>query len=119
MNWTGWVPLLVIGSSLTAALLIFPLAEERNRLRGAINVGAAIVKLLLVAFMVIAVGRGVEFETELTFLPGVALAFRADFLGLLFISLSAVLWLVTTIYALAYFRDSPDKAGSSASSVCA
>lgn len=109
MNWTVWIPLLVIGSSLTAALLIFPLAEERNRLRGAINIGAAIVKLLLVAFMVIAVGRGVEFETELTFLPGIALAFRADFLGLLFISLSAVLWLVTTIYALAYFRDSPDK----------
>jgi multicomponent Na+:H+ antiporter subunit D len=109
VNWPALLPLLVIGTSLMAAILIFPLAEERERLRATINVTAAIVKLLLVAGMVLGGTRGIEFETHLAFLPGIPIVLRADFLGMLFVSLSAALWLVTTIYALAYLRYSPDK----------
>jgi multicomponent Na+:H+ antiporter subunit D len=34
---------------------------------------------------------------------------RVDFLALLFVSLSAVLWLVTTIYAIGYLEGSPHR----------
>jgi multicomponent Na+:H+ antiporter subunit D len=109
VSWTAMLPLLVIGSSLTAAVLIFPLGEERERLRATINITAAVVKLLFVALMVLGGAQGLQFETHLAFLPGIPILLRADFLGLLFVSLSAVLWLVTTVYALAYLRGSPDR----------
>jgi multicomponent Na+:H+ antiporter subunit D len=109
VSWTAMLPLLVIGSSLTAAVLIFPLGEERERLRATINITAAVVKLLLVALMVLGGTQGLQFETQLAFLPGIPILFRADFLGMLFVSLSAALWLVTTVYALAYLRGSPDR----------
>jgi multicomponent Na+:H+ antiporter subunit D len=40
--------------------------------------------------------------------PGLILLLRIDALALLFVSLSAVLWLLTTIYAIAYFGTKPD-----------
>src|SRR5690606_25802906 len=48
-------------------------------------------------------------ETRLTFLPGADLLLRADSFGLLFVTLSAILWLVTTIYAVGYLEGSPHR----------
>ena len=45
-------------------------------------------------------------------LPGVELVLRVDTLSLLFASLSAVLWLVTTIYAIGYLEGRPHRARS-------
>jgi multicomponent Na+:H+ antiporter subunit D len=109
MTWSAALPLAVIATSLAAALLTFPLAEHRDRLRRTINISGAVLKLVLVAVMVLATMDGAEFEARLAFLPGIDLLFRADFLSLLFVSLSAILWLVTTAYAIAYLHDSPNR----------
>jgi multicomponent Na+:H+ antiporter subunit D len=42
-------------------------------------------------------------------LPGLDLVLRADALSILFITLSTILWLVTTIYAIGYLEDSPHR----------
>jgi multicomponent Na+:H+ antiporter subunit D len=42
-------------------------------------------------------------------LPGLELVLRAGPLSLLFVTLSTILWLVTTVYAIGYLEDSPHR----------
>ena len=109
MNGTPWLPLLVIFSSLLPGVIIFTLAEERLRLRTLLNLAGAVVKLVLVGWMLWGVYNGYQYEMRLPLLPGLDLVLRAGALSLLFVSLSAVLWLVTTIYAVGYLEGSPHR----------
>lgn len=109
MSWSSALPLVVLASSLATAILIFPLREEQVRLRTVLNVAGATLKLALVGLMVWQTVRGRLFEARLEFLPGLELVLRADFLSLLFASLSAVLWFLTTVYAIGYLEDSPHR----------
>ena len=109
MNMDAWVPLLVIASSLLPGLLIFTLAEESVRLRTVLNLGGAVVKLALIGWMLWGVLHGHHYETRVPLLPELDLVLRADPLSLLFVTLSSVLWLVTTIYAIGYLEGSPHR----------
>ena len=109
MNWNTWIPLLVVASSLLPGLVIFSLSEDKVRLRTTLNLGGAFIKLLLVSWMIWGVYNGQHFETRLPMLPGLDLVLRAGPLALFFVSLSTLLWLVTTIYAIGYLEDSPHR----------
>ncbi|WP_426735968.1 proton-conducting transporter transmembrane domain-containing protein [Myxococcus faecalis] len=99
-----WLPLCVLLSSLLPGLIIFLLAEEARRTRTTLNLTAAATKLLLTAAMAWGVFQGRQYETRVTFFPNADLVLRADSFSLLFITLSAVLWFVTTIYAVGYLE---------------
>lgn len=103
------LPLAIVLSSLVPGIVIFLLAEALHRTRTTLNIAAALVKLVLVAIVGAGVLRGERYETRLPFLPGNDLLLRADTFSLLFITLSAVLWLVTTIYAVGYLEGSPHR----------
>lgn len=107
MNWGSWLPLLVVASSLLPGLIIFTLPEENVRVRTALNLSGAVIKLLLVAWMLWGVARGNHYESRIALLPEIDLVLRADSLALLFVTLSALLWLLTTVYAIAYLEGSP------------
>jgi multicomponent Na+:H+ antiporter subunit D len=109
MSWSFLLPLLVLGTSLVTALLIFPLREERYALRTTLNLLGAALKLALVVVMVLGAMRGVEYEARLALMPGIEMVFRADFMALVFGTLSAILWLLTTVYAIGYLEDSPHR----------
>lgn len=109
MNWDAWLPPLVVLSSLLPGLIIFLLPEERVGLRTALNLAGAVAKLLLVAWMLWGVAQGHHYEARLALLPDIDLVLRADPLALLFITLSAFLWLLTTVYAIGYLEDSPHR----------
>lgn len=109
MNWNTWLPVLVVISSLLPGLIIFGLAERRVKLRTVLNLLGALVKLFLVGWMLWGVYNGQQFETRLMLLPGLELVLRAGPLSLMFITLSSVLWLVTTVYAIGYLEDSPNR----------
>ncbi len=109
MNWNAWIPLLVVASSLLPGLVIFSLAEERVRLRSTLNLAGALVKLALVGWMLWGVYHGRHYETRLALLPDLELVLRAGPLSLLFVTLSSVLWLVTTVYAIGYLEGSPHR----------
>lgn len=109
MTWYSVLPVLVILSSLVPGVVIFGLEEPRRRLRTALNIGAALTKLGFVMVIVVGVLHGHSFQTRIPFLPGADLLLRADSFALLFVSLSTVLWLVTTIYAVGYLEDSPQR----------
>jgi len=109
MIWNTWLPLLMVASSLLPGLVIFGLAEERLRLRTALNLLGAVAKLVLVGWMLWGVYNGQHYETRLPLLPDLELVLRAGPLSLLFVTLSAVLWLLTTIYAIGYLEGSPHR----------
>ncbi|WP_150302867.1 complex I subunit 5 family protein [Pseudomonas saliphila] len=106
-SWSSLLPLLIVLSSLVPGLLIFTLREDQNRLRVLLNMTGVLLKLALVGLMLWGVDRGLEFRFAVPFLPGGGLVLQGDALSLQFVSLSSVLWLATTIYAIGYLEDSP------------
>ncbi len=109
MSWSTALPLMILASSLIPGVAIFFLKESSVVLRTTLNLTGAGVKLALVAVLLWAVSKGETFEARLSLLPNMDLVLRADALSLLFIALSAVLWLVTTVYAIGYLENSPNR----------
>lgn len=107
--WNAALPWLILASSLVTGLLIFALAEERHRLRSVLNLTGAVVKLALVAAMLWGVFNGQYYEARYTLLPGLDFVLRADTLAMLFVTLSALLWLLTTVYAIGYLENAPHR----------
>ena len=100
---TALLPLLVLVTSLLPGLVTFFLAQESYRLRNTLNLVGAVLKLALIVVMLLAVAGGASYEVAIPLAPGLELLLRIDALALLFVSLSAFLWLLTTVYAIAYF----------------
>jgi multicomponent Na+:H+ antiporter subunit D len=109
MNWNAMIPLLVLASSLVPGLIIFNLPEEQRTLRVIFNLAGAVIKLLLIAFMLWGVARGEQYVFRFTILPGLELMLHADALAMLFVTLSAALWFLTTVYAIGYLEHSPNR----------
>ncbi len=105
----SWMPVLVLFTSLLAAPVIFLLSEEQHRARTVINLGAAVIKLVLVCIMIAGIYVGVSYEMRFPVVDGVNFILRADALGVLFAGLSSLLWLLTTIYAVGYLEGSPNR----------
>ncbi|MFA7441592.1 MAG: proton-conducting transporter membrane subunit [Sphingomonadaceae bacterium] len=104
-----WLPLLTLMSSFLTAVIIFFVPDRMATLRGTVNIVGAVSKLGLVALMLGGVAAGEVYELRLAIAPGLDLLLRVDALCLLFLSLSAFLWLLTTVYAMAYLGDGPDQ----------
>ncbi|KAA0876516.1 complex I subunit 5 family protein [Nitrincola tapanii] len=103
------LPLAVLMTSFTAAMVIFLLPEARHRLRSLINIAAACLKLVLVIFLIQAVLQQDYPEFSWEILPGLSLVLRADALAMLFAGLSSLLWLFTTLYAIGYLENAPNR----------
>ncbi|MCC5879354.1 MAG: monovalent cation/H+ antiporter subunit D family protein [Idiomarina sp.] len=108
-EWSFWLPLLVLGTSVVSAIFIFVLPDERNVLRGSFNLLASVFKIALVALMIVGVYFEQTFETRFNLIGDIDFVLRADALSLLFAGLSSLLWLFTTIYAMGYLRGTPNR----------
>jgi multicomponent Na+:H+ antiporter subunit D len=109
MTWSAMLPLLIILSSALASFVIFFLGDDRLRLRQTIYLGGEVVKLVLVFVMLYGVYFGAEYELRVPVLPGVDFLLRVNELSMLFLVLSAGLWLVTTVYSIGYLRGKPHR----------
>lgn len=109
MSLNQALPLLLVAISLLTGLVIFFLAEGQQRLRSSLNLGGALAKLALVGFMLRGVALGQDYELRYPVLPEINFVLRADALSMAFVTLSAVLWLFTTIYAIGYLEGSPHR----------
>ncbi len=103
------LPLLILATALVPALVTFFLPEGAHGLRNTLNLGGAAAKVALVVWMLVEIAAGAAFETRVPLAPGLYVLLRIDALALLFLALSAALWLLTTVYAIAYFRGQPDQ----------
>jgi multicomponent Na+:H+ antiporter subunit D len=79
------------------------LARRHPNLREAASLTAGVALAVVVLGLWAVVDRGVRFELW-TWLPGLSLEFAVEPLGLLFATVAAALWPVTTVFAIGYLR---------------
>jgi multicomponent Na+:H+ antiporter subunit D len=101
--------LALLATSLIPGIAIFFVPEERHRLRTWLNMTGAVLKVGLVGVLLWDYSRGDAAEITIAFLPDLPIVLRVDGLALLFVTLSAFLWLLTTVYAIGYLEDSPHR----------
>jgi multicomponent Na+:H+ antiporter subunit D len=89
------------------SLLVVPIlmSSRAPNVREAWTFLAAAAKFLIIASMLPAVLNGAQIVyTVAEVIPGVAIKFRVDALGMLFALVASTLWIVTTIYSIGYMR---------------
>ncbi|RXJ85881.1 proton-conducting transporter transmembrane domain-containing protein [Arcobacter cloacae] len=98
--------ILLLLSSFVPALIIFILKEERYYLRNFFNLIGIFFKLFFVFFLIKAVLNNEEFVFRYEFIKDLEFVLKVDYLSLLFSTLSSILWLFTTFYAIGYLKNS-------------
>lgn len=97
-------PLLAVAVPALAALAVV-LLNNREKLRDVVSPLAAIALFAIVASMAPAVLAGGTVDLRLfAILPGIDFAFRVDALGMVFATVSSLLWIVAAIYSIGYMR---------------
>ena len=97
-------PLLAVAVAGLAALAIL-LLNNREKLRDAVSPLAAIAMFAIVVSMAPTVLAGGTVDLRLfEILPGIDFAFRVDALGMVFATVSSLLWIVAAIYSIGYMR---------------
>jgi multicomponent Na+:H+ antiporter subunit D len=110
VNWSFWLPLVVLSSSLVTGIVIFLLPEHRSGWRSGLNLSGALIKVVTVFIISWGVlAHGEDYQIRFTLALGFDFLLRVDFLSLAFLSLSSNLWLVTTLYAIGYLEGSPNR----------
>jgi multicomponent Na+:H+ antiporter subunit D len=97
-------PLLAVAVAGLAAVAIL-LLNNRERLRDVVSPLAAIAMFAIVVSMAPTVLAGGTVDLRLfEILPGIDFAFRVDALGMVFATVSSLLWIVAAIYSIGYMR---------------
>ena len=99
-----FLPIAILMASLSVAPLNLFVPENATRLRAFLNLGAASIKLGFVVWLVVKVTQGGSPNVRFTVAPGLDFHLQADALAVLFLTLSALLWLITTLYAIGYLE---------------
>jgi multicomponent Na+:H+ antiporter subunit D len=96
---------LLICAFAAMAILILGKSGKSNNLRDAISLLAATANFLVIASMAPIVLDGRIIQCDLfTVLPGIAFNLRVDPLGMVFASISSLLWIVAAVYSIGYMR---------------
>ena len=102
-------PLLAVLVSLLTAFLILALDKKPN-VRDTASFIAAIIKFLIVASMAPIILSGGSIELNLfTILPGIDFKFKVDALGMVFATISSLLWIFASVYSVGYMRSAHEK----------
>ncbi|WP_192356124.1 monovalent cation/H+ antiporter subunit D family protein [Mesorhizobium mediterraneum] len=103
-------PLLAVAVAGLAALAVL-LLNNREKLRDVVSPLAAIAMFAIVASMAPTVLAGGTVDFRLfEILPGIDFAFRADALGMVFATVSSLLWIVAAVYSIGYMRHLNERA---------
>lgn len=89
------------------SLIIVPalVLSKTSNIRECWTFAAAVAKFLIVASMVPVILQGAQIEyTVAQVLPGIAIKFKVDALGMLFALVASSLWIVTSAYSIGYMR---------------
>jgi len=106
------IPLITVLVPLAAALAIIA-CHARPNLKNYISILAACGNFLLVISMAPSVLQGKVIHQPLfTVLPGIEFGFRVDSLGMIFATVSSLLWVAAAIYSIGYMRSLNEKSQS-------
>jgi multicomponent Na+:H+ antiporter subunit D len=100
----SWLPLLAVALPMVTAAVIVA-ARHRPTLRdGSLVAGAVVTFAVLAALLPPVLAGQVPTTTLVEVMPGVALALRADGMGMVFAALAGFLWVLASPYAVGYLR---------------
>ena len=103
-------PVLAIAVSLLAAGAIWGFRRQAD-LRDSVSLVASVAKFLIVISMAPTILAGGTLQITLfTILPGVDFAFRVDALGMVFATISSLLWMAAAVYSIGYMRSQKEHA---------
>ncbi len=105
MTATAWQPLLLplaVASPLLGGVGVL-LLRHRPNLRESASFAGGLAAAVTVLSLWAVVGTDLRFEMW-TWLPGLTFAFHLEPLGLLFATVAAVLWPITTLFSIGYVR---------------
>ncbi len=105
MNSTQLLPLMILLCTAFPSIANFLLAERQRWLRRLCNLGSSACAIGLTGVLLVGVNQGTTYEIRFPLLSSIDLALQVDALSLLFVTLSLLLWFLTTVYALAYLAD--------------
>jgi len=101
-------PLLAVLVSLLATVLIV-IPNQRPNVRESWTIMAAVAKFALVVSMLPSVLQGKFPEITLfTISPGISLALKVDYLGIIFGLSASLLWILTSFFSIGYVRGIPE-----------
>ncbi|MBN4926206.1 monovalent cation/H+ antiporter subunit D family protein [Hoyosella rhizosphaerae] len=103
------LPAVLLAVSLVPAVVIFFLRDDQHRPRIIINLVGATLKVVLVFALIPLAVAGETFELRAPFVDGIDFVLRIEPFALYFLTLSSVLWFLTTIYAIGYLENSPNR----------
>lgn len=109
MNLNFWLPLLIPLTSLVAGTVSFFLKEDQHQTRSFLNLASSVLKIAFVGVLMAGVHGGHVYEFRFPLFLNFDIVLHADAMSLLFVALSSVLWLLTTIYAIGYFHGKADQ----------
>ncbi|MBW1782737.1 MAG: monovalent cation/H+ antiporter subunit D family protein [Deltaproteobacteria bacterium] len=96
-------PLVAVLVSICAVPLL--ILSKRSNIRETWTFAAAVAKFLIVVSMLPAVLNGTQIVYTLAeVVPGAAIKFRVDSLGMLFALVASSLWIITSAYSIGYMR---------------
>lgn len=102
-------PALAVAVSLIAAGAILCLYNRPN-IRDGVSVVASVIKFIIVISMAPLILAGGTIDLTLfEILPGVDFAFRVDALGMVFATISSLLWIFAALYSIGYMRSQKEK----------
>lgn len=103
---TGWPMIAALVIPLIAALGIAATGQRSPNIREAVTLLAAACLIAVVwVFLPDIMNKGQSPRIQLAeMVPGIALAFRLEPLGLIFAMLASLLWLINSIYSIGYMR---------------
>ena len=108
MDVYPWMLVCIVLIPLTGTGLVM-LFGNRADAREACSLIAAVLTFLLCALALPSAFAVQPISTPaLRILPGLDIRFTADALGLLFATLAAALWIITTVYSIGYMRGLQD-----------
>lgn len=106
------IPLITVLVPLVAALAIIA-SRSRPNMKHVISILAAGSNCVLVLSMAPLILQGYTIQLPLfTVLPGLEFGFRVDSLGMIFASVSSLLWVAAAIYSIGYMRSLNEKSQS-------
>ncbi|MDP2076721.1 MAG: proton-conducting transporter membrane subunit [Sulfuricurvum sp.] len=101
--------LLLLASSALPALIIFLTPSRYVLTRNITNLSGIFSKIFFVLLLFHGLAHDEVYSLSFAFTPHSSIVLKVDTLSMLFATLSSILWLFTTIYAIAYFKDTKNQ----------
>jgi multicomponent Na+:H+ antiporter subunit D len=109
VSYSELLPLLLVVSPILSGLIILFIPESNRTLRTLVNILGSGIVITLIVLLLKDIYNGQEFESRYSLLPTIDLVLHVDALSLIFVTLSGLLWLLTTIYAIGYLEGAKNR----------